>query len=273
MDLSKYPIQKILFVAASVIPGFAALAVFWAAAPHRFDWFFSLGALGYRTKVGIVLLASLLTGATVVRLVAGLIGGIGGGVGGSLWKPGYLAKTAPWRDLNWRRALAKVLRDPPKDTRLWPDWYYQQRLQVISLLPEDAREGEKARLEVERLGNRCEDEDWQRWYRYYHNKILFPTEKDFLFELQRGIHFNMQAAGVYVLFSALFVPAVRVWWCMALAGFWTLMLVLEEWSAAQNALNYWSTLDGQITLLSELARSAPESQKNIPFPTDPTSPV
>ncbi len=75
MDLSKYPIHKLLYVVASVIPGFSALLIYRAAVPHCFDWFFSLGSLGYRTKVGIVLLTALLIGSTVTRLVAGLVGG------------------------------------------------------------------------------------------------------------------------------------------------------------------------------------------------------
>jgi len=141
-----------------------------------------------------------------------------------------------------------------------------------TFLPEDQRLAATTSLELERLINQSEDADWNRWYRYYHSLILFPSERDFLFEVQRGIHFNLQAAALYVLLSAWFVPAVRVWWCMLLS-FWSFVLIVEEWSGSQNAANLWSTLDRQITYLSELARTSPASQASIPFPTNPTLPV
>jgi hypothetical protein len=178
-------------------------------------------------------------------------------------------KVAPWRNSTWRAALSKVLREPPANTLLWPDWFYDQKIREIGLLPEAQRPGALSRLELDRLANRSEDADWNRWYRYYHNQILFPTEQDFLFEVQRGIHFNLQAAAVYLLVSACFVRSVRVWWCMLPACFWLVMLVVEEWNGSRNAANSWSTLDRQITLLSELARTSPGSQGNIPFPTGP----
>jgi hypothetical protein len=272
MDLSKYPIQKLLFVAAGTIPGFVALLIYRAAAPHCFDWFLSLGSLGYRTKVGVVLLTSLPIGATVTRFVAGLIGGIEGAIGAVLSKPSHVVKVAPWRETIWRAALSKVLREPPKSTMLWPDWFYAQSLQAIALLPEDQRAMAGTQLELDRLANQSEDAEWNRWYRYYHNRILFPAERDFLFEVQRGIHFNLQAAAVYVLGSAWFVPAVRAWWCMLPACFWFIVLIGEEWIGSQNAVNLWSTLDRQITFLSELGRSSPASQGTIPFPANPPPP-
>jgi hypothetical protein len=200
MDLSKYPIQKLVHVVASIIPGFAVLLIYCVASPHAFDWFFFIGSLGYRTKIGITLLVALLIGITVTRGVAGMVGAIEGGFGAVLSKPPHMVKVAPWRDVTWRAALAKVVRELPKNTILWPDWLYQQKIKEITLLPEDQRLVATRQLEIDRLASQAEDADWNRWYRHYHSMILFPTEKDFLVELQRGIHFNLQSAAVYVLF-------------------------------------------------------------------------
>jgi hypothetical protein len=57
MDLSKYPLEKLLYFVAGVIPGFVALLMFQVAHPGSFNWFFSLGFLGYRTKVVLAVLA------------------------------------------------------------------------------------------------------------------------------------------------------------------------------------------------------------------------
>src|ERR1700722_18902833 len=41
-DLTKYPIEKLLFFVAGIIPGMAALLIFDSAAPGSFAWFFAL---------------------------------------------------------------------------------------------------------------------------------------------------------------------------------------------------------------------------------------
>ncbi len=88
MDLSKYPLEKLLYFVAGVIPGFVALLIFHVAAPGSFGWFFSLGFLGYRTKVALVVLTAFVVGNSMTRFLSGFLGAIGGAIGGAVgYKP------------------------------------------------------------------------------------------------------------------------------------------------------------------------------------------
>jgi hypothetical protein len=175
MDLTKYPIDKLLFVVAAVIPGFSALLIYAGAKPRCFDWFFSLHSLGYQTKVLIVLTTALLVGATITRFVSGFAGAVGGAIGGVVSKPAHMYEVAPWRNETWRAALSKVLQGPPKNTLLWSKWLHEQKVQAINLLPESERPLATTQMQLEELANHAEDAEWYRWYRHYHNVILFPT--------------------------------------------------------------------------------------------------
>jgi len=257
MDLSKYPLEKLLHVVGGVIPGFVALLIYRTAVPGSFSWFSALGSLGYRTKLGIVLLVALLIGSTINAFVSSFLGGIGGAVGGVTNKPHYAVKVAPWRDPTWRVALSKVLSDPPKDTQLWADWVYEMKRKAVESIPAAERGLALTKLESERLQNQREDWEWARWYEHYHMAVLQPSENDVLFHVQRGLHFNLETASLYALVSLFFVPAMRHWWCTLPACFWVFLLVVFEINGARSVMDKWSTLDRQITHLSGLARKAP----------------
>src|SRR5258707_589380 len=69
MNLSKYPLEKVFFFLAGIIPGFVALLIFQLAAPGTFGWFFTLGFLGYKTKLGLILLSAFIIGNSLTRCV------------------------------------------------------------------------------------------------------------------------------------------------------------------------------------------------------------
>lgn len=257
MDFSKYPLDKLLHIIAAVIPGFIALWVYQVAVPGAFRWFWSFGSLGYRTKVALVLVVALLAGTTLNTLVNMLLGGIGGAIGGARNHAGTRPETAPWRDPAWRAALSKILPAPPKDTPfLFPRMYELRKQQVLDSVPPEGQRLVLLKLEAERLQSVREDMDWERWYQHYHLAVLRPSEADAVFYVQRGLQFNLETASLYVLASVAFVPGVRHWWCVAPAVFWAAALVATEWKGVVEALNHWSTLDRQITYLTELARAA-----------------
>lgn len=157
MDLSKYPLDKLLYVVGAIVPGVTALLIFGLAGPHSFAWFFSLAFLGYRTKIVIALVVALLIGSSIVRMVSFVLGAIGGAFGSGWYKPPHAYDSAPWRNPTWRAALSRALREPPKDTLLWAAWFWNQKVAAIDSLPEPERPLARTRLELEKLANQAED--------------------------------------------------------------------------------------------------------------------
>lgn len=79
MDLSKYPLEKVFYFVAGVIPGFTALLIFQLAVPGAFTWFFTLGFIGYKTKLSLILLVAFVIGnsmTTFLRAIVGMVGGV-----------------------------------------------------------------------------------------------------------------------------------------------------------------------------------------------------
>jgi hypothetical protein len=192
----------------------------------------------------------------MTRFLSGILGGIGGAIGASAYKSPQEFEIAPWRDPTWRAALSRVLGErTPVDTQLFTKWFYDARMQEIEFLPEGNRPSARMDLEGERLKNQREDAEWARWYQYYHALVLRPAE-DVQFHVQRGLHFNLQTAAVYVLIAAAIVPPLRRWWCLLPSALWAVFLLLEEYEGLRQWGNKWSTLDRQITYLTELGRKA-----------------
>lgn len=256
MDLSKYPLEKLFFFVAGIIPGMAALLVFEVAAPGSFNWFFALGFLGYRAKIAVVLVTAFVVGNSMTTLLYKLLGAIGGAIGGYLgYKSPHSYDVAPWRDPGWRTALKNYLEaEAPDDT--WPmrKDLYDFRVQQINAQPQDQQPGFLAALNFEKLKTERDDADWARWYDQYHRAVLTPQDTDVLFHFQRGLNFNLETAAIYLLVSMMIVPRLRHWWTILPACFWTISLVLEELVAFKQITNKWSTLNTQITYLSELSR-------------------
>jgi hypothetical protein len=83
MDLSKYPLERLFYFIAGVIPGFAALLIFQLAAPGSFVWFFTLSFLGYKTKLSLILIAAFVIGNCMTSFLGSLAGTVGGAIGGA----------------------------------------------------------------------------------------------------------------------------------------------------------------------------------------------
>jgi hypothetical protein len=252
MDWSKYPLEKLSYVVAGIAPGLIALLVY----PHSFAWFFSLGFLGYRTKLAVIVLVAFVIGNSITRFLTSILGAIGGAIGAVRYRPPHEFKVGPWRDPTWRAALSKVLPIAPNDTLPMAQWLYEARLREIEFLPEAQRGPAVTELKLAKLKSEREDGEWARWYDHYHRLVLQPSDHDVLFHVQRGLHFNLQAAGVYVLLAALIVPRVRHWWCLLPACLWVAILFAEERYGFQQWSIRWSTLDKQIVLLTDLTRGA-----------------
>src|SRR6267378_7001196 len=257
MDLSKYPLEKLFFFVAGIIPGFVALLIFQLAAPGSLGWFFSLGFLGYKTKLSAILLAAFIVGNSLTTFLSSLLGGAGGFYGAILaqrpYQPPHTRPTAPWRDATWRVALRRRLgAQTPNDTTPLAEGIFNIRRETIQFMPDAERLAALANLNRERLGAEIDDANWAQWYDHYHRIVLTRRDKwDVQRYVMHGLRFNLETAALYTLVSVLFVPSLRHWWCILPASMWVAILVAEQWDGLRRFRDQWTTITEQIEYLSE----------------------
>jgi hypothetical protein len=255
MDLSKYPIEKLVYFVAGIIPGFVALLVYQLAVPGSFGWFFNMGFLGYKTKLSVALLVAFVIGNSLTTFLTGLLGATGGMIGNfdakRPYKPPPSFDLAPWRDQRWRVALKNHLgADAPNNTRLLSGEFLKLKHQQADYLPEPQRLLAHSEVDSEKLTTEMDDMNWAYWYDHFHRIVLFDQRKhDFQWHVHRGLIFNLETTGLYVFISALFVPRLRHWWCLLPACMWVLTLIAIEYSNLTDYMNKWSTLSEQTKYL------------------------
>jgi hypothetical protein len=256
MELSKYPVEKVFFFVAGIIPGFVALLIFHLAAPGSFGWFFTLPLLGYKTKLIVILLAAFISGNSLTTFLNFLLQMGGGFIGVRLAKKPFQSpetlKLAPWRDMRWRVALRSRLgAQAPKDTTLIGEAILNLRRQTIDLMPEAERPMALAKLTCERLDAEMDELKWAGWYDHYHQIVLTSRDRwDVQRHVMHGLNFNLETAALYALASVPLVPALRHWWCILPASIWILILVGEQYGSVSRYLDQWTTLTEQIEILS-----------------------
>jgi hypothetical protein len=257
MDLTKYPLEKFFYFLAGVIPGFVALLIYHLAVPGSFSWFFTLGFLGYRTKLSLILLAAFVIGNTLTTFLGALLGAIGGAYGGAIrakrpYVPPSSFQVAPWRDPRWRLLLKKRLgADAPNDTQFMTDEIFVLRREAINQLPSAECPMALAALNLERTTNHIDDSNWARWYDHYHERMVSEeTGQDLTAYVRGSLNFNFETTSLYVLVSAMFIPFLRQWWCLAPAFGWLLLFIAYEYRGFLRATDKWQTLTDQIKYLS-----------------------
>jgi hypothetical protein len=256
MDLSKYPLEKIFYFVAGIIPGFVALLIFNLVTPNSFGWFFTLGFLGYKTKLSLILLTAFVAGNTMTTFLSSFLGAIGGAIKArdaqKPYKPPYAFDVAPWREPTWRAVLRNRLKEQtPNDTRPLSQELFELKRKGVDLLPEAQRAAARSNLNLEKFNADVDDGNWARWYDLYHELVLDTDKRDVQWFVQTGLSFNLETAGLYVVLSAPFVPSVRHWWCIVPASYWALLLIGQSWSEPRRYRNKWSTLSAQVAYLSE----------------------
>ena len=266
MEPSKLPLEKVFFFVAGIIPGFIALLIFNLVAPGSFTWFFTMGFLGYKTKLGVMLLTAFVVGNSLTTFLDRLLGGVGGYLGARMAKEPYVpptsVKVAPWRDTRWRVALKRRLgTQAPKDTMLISEGIFDIRVQTVGIMPEAQRANAMAELNREKLEAEMNDLVWAGWYEHYHRRVLTNRDKWGVQQhVLHGLNFNLETTAVYALLSTPFVPGLRHWWCIFPAVFWTALLFAEQFAAFGRFKDPWSSLGEQIEYLSEedIRESLPE---------------
>lgn len=260
MDLSKYPLEKLLHYLAGVIPGIAALLMLEAATPGVLGSLFSVGFLGYRAKIVLVLLLAFVIGNTLsislsfiltVPLIA--MGTITYAIRSrSTYQDRHAYDAAPWRDARWRALAKQHLGDrAPNDTLLDPRKGFDLRRKFQEILPEKLRTVSLAEMDAERNRLEVDDANWAAWYDHFHQLIIQEEDRSFDSYVKKGLTFNFEATAAFILVSAIFVPPVRHWWVIVPACVWILFLILETFAEYVKRLNGWSTFISQIKYLSD----------------------
>lgn len=258
MDLSKYPLEKVFYFVAGIIPGLVALLIFQAATPSTFEWFASLGFLGYKTKIALVLLVAFTIGNTLTAFLTAVRFTLGYWLGAYFaartpFRAAHTYETAPWRDRRWRTVLKERLGvNAPSDSLLMTERAFEQRKVLLNLLPTAQLPNALNDLNLEKLKTEIEDGKWAEWYEHYHQVVFEPDERDVTRQIKSGLNLNLEAAGLYTLMGAAVVPEVRHWWCIALASLWVVALIWEDIGEVRSGMNKWTTLTAQIRYLSRL---------------------
>jgi hypothetical protein len=258
MDFSKYPFEKLFGFAAGVIPGFIALLIFQLAAPGSFGWFFSLGFLGYKTKLSLIILTAFIVGNTMTTFLDSFLGALGGAVGAVVaaqrpYKSPESHPVAPWRDPKWRIALKNYLgAEAPNNTHLISGQLLALKQRQIDVLAKEDRPVALAKLDLEKIESEIDDGNWEQWYAHYHSVVIFDYGKRELhWWVRRGLNFNLETAALYTLMSAFVVPGLRRWWIILPACIWVFILVAEQFASISEVMNKWSSLSRQIQYLME----------------------
>jgi hypothetical protein len=255
MDWAKYPLEKLLYFIAGIIPGSVAILIYVTARPEIMHRFFSWEYIGYRTHLALLLFVAFLVGHSLTSLCNKVLGALGGMVGyliGRLNEPkfGYMFSVAPWRDTRWRFAAINYLGTAaPPNTQLMSRELADIRQSGINLLVEPERSIQTNNLILEKIKSVDEDRQWQEWYQQFHNTVITPDDNDVFWQVHNGLHSNIQTAAIYTLCAFYFVPGIRHWWSIGLVVMWLLLIALEIWSSIYKLKDLWATLTQQIDFL------------------------
>jgi hypothetical protein len=252
MERSKYPLEKLVYSVASVIPGFTALLTFQVAAPGSFSWFFRLSFLGYGAKLAVIVLVAFVVGFSMTTFLRVVLNGLGGAIRSQRpRKSSYVRPIAPWRDPRWRMALKGHLGSKaPEDTVLMTEELFDLKRKALELQPEPARSLALKNLNIEKSKTELDDFYWAQWYDHFHRIVLEPSDRDFA-HMWSAIDANFGTAGLFVLLSSILIPSLRHWWSLVPAVGWTIVLIGQEYTNQDKYKNQWSTLSTQIKYLFE----------------------
>lgn len=265
MDISgsfKIPVERIVYFVAAVIPGAVAILIYQSVTKTTIQWLFNIGFWGYRTKLGLLIVAAFVIGHTLTNLVRGVIDDLAPilaeWVARIPWptKASFEHEAAPWRSTEWRNAVkARLGPSAPQDLKLMTLEMMKQATSFATSLPPDQQASELSRIVQERTSSALNDMEWSNLYSHYHFQVTqlheHASRDEITVFIRDGFTYNFLAAALYVLASAVVVPAVRQWWCMLPAAAWLLAFAMYMVAVARRTFaNKWSTLHDQISYLS-----------------------
>jgi hypothetical protein len=263
LDFGKLPFEKAFYVLAKTLPGFALMNVFEVLHPGTIHWFFSIGFLGYATKVAFFLAVCFLVGYSFVAMMITVTSALAGATGG-VW--GYLSNDrnphkddiAPWRDSEWRAAYrARYGAAAPADLKLVPKGIAQRILQEANSAAADAIDQQAVqtfqdsymRL-IEATETIMNDKAWRLHYRRLHHQILFDRRKEAIEEIVEGLDSNLAISAFIVVLASVFLTPLRVWWLLVPSIGWLTVSALNISAKLYRLVDPWTTLREQIDSLT-----------------------
>jgi len=197
MEMGKIPLEKVFGFIAGIVPGSAAIYIYYLANPASFRPFLVTSSLGYSTKLAVALGLSFVIGNSLSSFCSAFGGAVGGAFGAvkGMKSPTWpsVPETAPWRDPQWRKLAARYLGDhAPKDTRPMPDSVFQAESQALTTRPEPEQSLGLARLLDSRLSLASDDWDWMQWYRQLDRQRKAQERPDTTEYIGGGLRSNLQ---------------------------------------------------------------------------------
>jgi hypothetical protein len=255
MEINKIPFEKLFGFVAGIIPGSAALYVYYIANPVAFHPFLATNVFGYSTKVSIALGLSFVIGNSLTTFANAFGGAVGGAFGGirALKAPVWpsVSDTAPWRDPKWRKLAAQYLGEhAPNDTYPMTDSVFQAESEALIYLPETERSEAFLKLFNSRVSLATDDSDWKQWYLQIDRQRRAQERPDTSDYIQGGLRSNLEVTALYLMASMIFVPITRNWICICFSSFWAIVMVAEIYVALRDATDPWSTWSEQMVFLA-----------------------
>lgn len=234
MDWARVPLERLFGFLAALVPGCATLLLFAIHEPDLLWRFWALAALGYQTKITVVLLCCFLSGWTIISAFQGLNGAIGGVLGGVMKIPEPTVK--PWENANWRALMAAYLGNAaPKDIQPIAESTFEWQLLHAEQFPEP----EKRKLEARsaKLAADMNNGEWRQWWDHLKYRAIMDHGPIASMSLTLGA--NFEAATLILLCSLPFTPSLRRWWLITGCVFWMLAYLAEGYSIISQLRDPW----------------------------------
>jgi hypothetical protein len=264
LDFGKLPFEKAFYVLAKTLPGFALMNAFEVLHPGTILWFFSIGFLGYATKVAFFLAVCFLVGYSFVAMIITVTSALAGAFGGA-W--GYLTSDrdphqddiAPWRDSEWRAAYtARYGTAAPADLKLVPKGIVQGILgeaNAVDLGGIDQQQTAQRMHDVyktltEATDSIMNDKTWRMHYRRLHHQVLFDRRKEAIEEIVEGLDSNLAIAAFIIVSASIFLRPLRAWWLLVPSIGWLAVSAMNTSAKIYRLVDPWTTLREQIDSLT-----------------------
>lgn len=255
MDLLKVALERFFVFLAALIPGSAVLLVFILNKQSSLIRLWNTAALGYETKIAIVLLCTFSAGFVIQHVITRIGAGIGGFIRGfGQWdekREKLRDQPQPWRDPVWRALLKGYLgASAPEDIPYISEETHNQRLKIISdFRPEgDDRVLEIANAFREKLNGEIADDQWSTWWEQLQLPAVLRSH-DLIASMTFSLTGNFQSASVILLVAMFWTPDLRHWWLVLFCLYWLMDLILHLPYVATLGRDPWRSFHIQVEYL------------------------
>lgn len=254
MDWLRIIFDRFFGFLATIIPGCAILLLFVLHKDSAFHGFWAADALGYQTKIAILLLVTFSAGFTVQYSIGALAAGVAGAIRGALQtdKKGIdQEQVQPWRNSIWRSLLKTYLGPAaPPDTKFISQELLDKKLELISLQAGDENERINKALEAVREKSESDwiDYQWAMWWDQFHVPALLGRMSP-VGLIAYYLLGNFETTGLILLIAMPWTPQLRRWWVIAFSVCWLISLIVRTAALVFTGRDAWSSFSNQIEYL------------------------